>query len=64
MVLKSAEAWLTGFGIGSRVPRQRQSLDPPEFLAGTPVYMSPCARRFGSHSDHGIADTLIQFSTR
>jgi hypothetical protein len=48
-------------GIGSRMPRQRQSPDPPEFLAGTPVYMSPCARRFGSHSDYGIADTLVQF---
>ena len=61
IALKSAAIWLTGFGIGSRMPRERQSQDPPEFLAGTPVYMSPYARRFGSHSDHGIADTLVQF---
>ena len=58
---ESAAIWLTGIGIGSRMPRERQSQDPPEFLAGTPVYMSPYARRFGSHRDYGIADTLVQF---
>ena len=35
------QAWLTGFGIASRLPRERQSPDPPEFIAGTLAYMSP-----------------------
>jgi hypothetical protein len=26
---------LTGFGIASRLPRQRQTLEPPETIAGT-----------------------------
>ena len=33
--------WLTGFGIASRVPRERQSPEPPEFIAGTLAYMAP-----------------------
>jgi len=33
--------WLTGFGIASRLPRERQSLEPPEFIAGTLAYMAP-----------------------
>src|SRR5262245_5361564 len=32
---------LTGFGIASRLPRERQSPQPPEFLAGTLAYMAP-----------------------
>jgi predicted ATPase len=32
---------LTGFGIASRLPRERQSLEPPEFIAGTLAYMAP-----------------------
>ena len=32
---------LTGFGIASRLPRERQSADPPEFIAGTLAYMAP-----------------------
>jgi len=34
-------AWLTGFGIASRAPRERQSPEPPEFIAGTLAYMAP-----------------------
>jgi len=34
-------AWLTGFGIASRLPRQRQPADPPEFISGTLAYMAP-----------------------
>jgi len=30
-----------GFGIASRLPRQRQSPDSPEFLEGTLAYMAP-----------------------
>ena len=32
---------LTGFGIASRLVRERQPLDPPEFIAGTLAYMAP-----------------------
>ncbi len=32
---------LTGFGIASRLPRERQPLEPPEFIAGTLAYMAP-----------------------
>jgi len=32
---------LTGFGIASRVPRERQPAEPPEFIAGTLAYMAP-----------------------
>jgi PAS domain S-box-containing protein len=41
-------AWLTGFGIASRLPRERQTLprerqtpEPPEMIAGTLAYMAP-----------------------
>src|ERR1700727_884106 len=33
--------WLTGFGIASRLPRERQASVPPDFIAGTLEYMSP-----------------------
>jgi serine/threonine protein kinase len=32
---------LTGFGIASRLPREHQSPEPPEFIAGTLAYMAP-----------------------
>ena len=38
---KTGHVWLTGFGIASRLPRERQSPDPPEFIAGTLAYMAP-----------------------
>jgi PAS domain S-box-containing protein len=37
----SAQVWLTGFGVASRLPRERQSLGPPELIAGTLAYMAP-----------------------
>jgi serine/threonine protein kinase len=37
----TGEAWLTGFGIASRLPRERQSPEPPELVAGTLAYMAP-----------------------
>jgi PAS domain S-box-containing protein len=37
----SGAAWLTGFGIASRLPRERQSAEPPEMIAGTLAYMAP-----------------------
>jgi PAS domain S-box-containing protein len=35
------EVRLTGFGIASRLPRERQAPAPPEFIAGTLPYMAP-----------------------
>ena len=35
------QVWLTGFGIASRLPRERQSPAPPELIEGTLAYMSP-----------------------
>src|SRR5215813_6145304 len=35
------QVWLMGFGIASRLPRERQSPQPPEFIAGTLPYMAP-----------------------
>src|SRR6202790_4891300 len=37
----SGAVWLTGFGIASRLPRERQSAGPPEMIAGTLAYMAP-----------------------
>ena len=37
----SGQCWLTGFGIASRRPRERQAPGPPEFIAGTLPYMAP-----------------------
>src|SRR3981189_1673902 len=34
-------AWLTGFGIASRLPLERQTPEPPEVIAGTLPYMAP-----------------------
>ncbi|MCU1337978.1 MAG: multi-sensor signal transduction multi-kinase [Bryobacterales bacterium] len=33
--------WLTGFGIASQLPRERQSPVAPEIIAGTLAYMAP-----------------------
>ena len=38
---ETERVWLTGFGITSRLPRERQSPEPPEFIAGTLAYMAP-----------------------
>src|SRR5690348_1693470 len=35
------QIWLTGFGLASRLPRERQQPNPPEFIAGTLAYMAP-----------------------
>jgi serine/threonine protein kinase len=66
---RSGQAWLTGFGIASRLPRQRQSPDPPEFLAGTLAYMAPeqtgrMNRSVDSRSDlYSLGVTLYQILT-
>jgi len=39
--LATGQARFTGFGIASRLSRERQSPGPPEFIAGTLPYMAP-----------------------
>src|SRR3984893_5624242 len=41
LVEDNGNVWLTGFGIASKVPRERQALVPPEIIAGTLAYMAP-----------------------
>jgi serine/threonine protein kinase len=37
----TGEVWLMGFGIATRLPRDRQAPEPPKVLAGALPYMSP-----------------------
>src|SRR5262249_56293057 len=37
----SGRCWLKGFGIASRLPRERQSAEAPELVSGTLAYMAP-----------------------
>ena len=37
----TGRCWLKGFGIASRLPRERQTAKPPELVAGTLAYMAP-----------------------
>jgi PAS domain S-box-containing protein len=39
--MASGRAWLTGFGIASRLPREHRGPEPPEVIAGTLAYMAP-----------------------
>ncbi len=41
LVDEAGHVWLTGFGIASLLPHERQSPTPPEIIAGTFAYMSP-----------------------
>jgi PAS domain S-box-containing protein len=65
----TGQAWLTGFGIASRLPRERQSADPPEFIAGTLAYMAPeqtgrMNRSIDPRSDlYSLGITLYQMLT-
>ncbi|MBV9519419.1 MAG: AAA family ATPase [Hyphomicrobiales bacterium] len=60
---------LTGFGIASRLPRERQSLHPPETIAGTLAYMAPeqtgrMNRSIDSRSDlYALGVTFYQMLT-
>jgi len=57
---------LTGFGIASRLPRERQAPEPPESIAGTLAYMAPeqtgrMNRSIDSRSDlYALGITLYQ----
>ena len=61
--------WLTGFGIASRLPRERQAPAPPEIIAGTLAYMSPeqtgrMNRSMDTRSDlYSLGVTLYQMLT-
>ena len=65
----TSEAWFTGFGIASRLPRERQSPEPPEFMVGTLAYMAPeqtgwMNRSIDSRSDlYSLGVTLYQMLT-
>src|SRR4030088_907747 len=65
----TGQVWLTGFGIASRLPRERQSPEPLEFIAGTLPYMAPeqtgrMNRSIDSRSDlYSLGVTLYQILT-
>ena len=65
----TGQVWLTGFGIASRLPRERQSAEPPEFIAGTLAYMAPeqtgrMNRSIDSRSDlYSLGVTLYKMLT-
>jgi predicted ATPase len=66
---ETGQCWLTGFGIASRLPRERQSPEPPEVIAGTLAYMAPeqtgrMNRSIDSRSDlYSLGVTLYQMLT-
>ncbi|WP_354684334.1 AAA family ATPase [Cupriavidus necator] len=63
------QARLTGFGLASRLPRERQSPEPPETIAGTLAYMAPeqtgrMNRSIDSRSDlYALGVTLYEMLT-
>src|SRR5262245_47649465 len=63
------EVRITGFGIASRLSRERQSPEPPEFIAGTLPYMAPeqtgrMNRSVDSRSDlYALGVTLYEMLT-
>ncbi len=65
----TGQVWLTGFGIASRLLRERQSAEPPEFIAGTLPYMAPeqtgrMNRSIDSRSDlYALGVTLYEMLT-
>ena len=60
---------LTGFGIASRLSRERQAPEPPEVIAGTLAYMAPeqtgrMNRSIDSRSDlYALGVTFYQMLT-
>jgi PAS domain S-box-containing protein len=63
------QAWLMGFGIASRLPRERQRPELPEFISGTLAYMAPeqtgrMNRSIDSRSDlYALGITLYELLT-
>src|SRR5438094_3158253 len=65
----TGQVWLMGFGIASRLPRERQAPEPPGFIAGTLPYMAPeqtgrMNRSIDSRSDlYAFGVTLYEMLT-
>ncbi len=65
----TGEIRLTGFGIASRLPRERQAPEPPETITGTLAYMAPeqtgrMNRSIDSRSDlYALGVTFYQMLT-
>jgi PAS domain S-box-containing protein len=65
----TGQCWLMGFGIASRLRRERQAPGPPEFIAGTLAYMAPeqtgrMNRSIDSRSDlYSFGVTLYEMFT-
>ena len=65
----SGAVWLTGFGVASRLPRERPAPEPPEVIAGTLAYMAPeqtgrMNRSVDSRSDlYALGVTCYEMST-
>ena len=65
----TGQCWLRGFGIASRLPRERQAPESPEFIAGTLAYMAPeqtgrMNRSIDSRSDlYALGVTLYEMLT-
>src|SRR5208283_1626217 len=63
------KVWFTGFGISSRLARERQAAEPPEVIAGTLAYMAPeqtgrMNRSIDSRSDlYSLGVTFYQMLT-
>ena len=69
LVDDAGNVWLTGFGLASRLPRERQVPAPPEIIDGTLAYMSPeqtgrMNRSMDTRSDlYSLGVTLYQMLT-
>jgi PAS domain S-box-containing protein len=65
----TSQVWLTGFGIASRLPRERQPAELPELIGGTLAYMAPeqtgrMNRSIDSRSDlYSLGVTLYEMLT-
>jgi serine/threonine protein kinase len=69
LVDEDGNVWLTGFGIASQLPRERQAPAPPEIIAGTLTFMAPeqtgrMNRSIDARSDlYSLGVTLYQMLT-
>ena len=65
----TGQCWLTGLLVASRLRRERQAPEPPEFIAGTLPYMAPeqtgrMNRSIDSRSDlYSLGVTLYEMLT-